>query len=71
MASFDHPLVSGLMVFSMLSFLSHMRLGMQVIIEDYVHDASAFRAAMLLNNLFVGVLGIAALFAIAKMSLGY
>jgi succinate dehydrogenase / fumarate reductase, membrane anchor subunit len=71
LASLDHPLVAGPLVFAMVCFLSHMRLGMQVIIEDYVQGDTAFRTCMFLNTLFVGALGIVAVLAIAKMSLGY
>jgi succinate dehydrogenase / fumarate reductase, membrane anchor subunit len=71
LASIGNPVVAIVLAAAMVSMLWHMRLGMQVIIEDYVHSANAFRVSMLLNTLFVETLGVSALYAIAKMSLGF
>jgi succinate dehydrogenase / fumarate reductase, membrane anchor subunit len=71
MACFKDPFTSLGLALALASIFWHMRLGMQVIIEDYVHDAGAFRMAMMLNNLFVAALGVVSLYAIAKMSFGF
>jgi succinate dehydrogenase / fumarate reductase, membrane anchor subunit len=71
LASIGNPVIAILIVAAMLSILWHMRLGMQVILEDYVHDAGLFRTAMMLNAVFVILLGAAALYAILKMSFGF
>ena len=50
-----------------LSVLWHVRLGLQVVIEDYQHDQSRV-VLMLLLNLYVVALGGIALFAILKLA---
>ena len=68
-ASLHHPIVAILMAAAFLSVLWHMRLGMQVIIEDYVHTPSQL-ATILFNIFFTLLLGVAALYAIIAMALG-
>jgi succinate dehydrogenase / fumarate reductase membrane anchor subunit len=68
-ASFGNPLVAIFFTLTMVSVLWHMRLGLQVVIEDYVHGHKARVAALLFNTFFAVTLGAAALYAILKMSL--
>ena len=70
LASLRNPIIAILLALTMINMLWHMRLGMQVIIEDYVHSARNKLAALLLNAFFTVALGVAALFAILKMSFG-
>jgi succinate dehydrogenase / fumarate reductase, membrane anchor subunit len=70
-ASAGHPLIALLLAAAMVSMLWHMWLGMQMILEDYVHDAGLFRLSMMFTTLFVTVLGVVSLYAIAKMSFGF
>lgn len=68
-ASVKHPLIAMALAMSFLSILWHMRLGMQVVIEDYVHGG--WRIFCLLGNVFFTIaLGIAALYAILSLSFG-
>ena len=68
-ASIKHPLIAIALAASFLSILWHMRLGMQVVIEDYVHGGWRI-ACLLANTFFTFALGIAALYAILSMSFG-
>ena len=70
LASLANPFVAILLALGFISVLWHMRLGLQVVIEDYVHGHRAKFLALLLNSFFVMLLGAAALYAILKMSFG-
>ncbi len=69
LASIRHPLVAIFLVLSFASILMHMRLGLQMVIEDYVHGSAKF-AALLINNFFALFLFVTAAYAILKMSFG-
>ncbi|HRX36202.1 MAG TPA: succinate dehydrogenase, hydrophobic membrane anchor protein [Aestuariivirga sp.] len=69
-ASIGNPFVAILLALTFISVLWHMRLGLQVVIEDYVHGHAVKFAALLANSFVALLLGVAALFAILKMSFG-
>lgn len=69
-ASIGNPFVAILLSLTMISVLWHMRLGLQVVIEDYVHGSATKLLALLANTFVTVLLGVAALYAILKMSFG-
>ncbi len=63
-------LVSITMLLFIVSSIYHMWIGMQVIVEDYVHDDVWKLVALMANTFFSVAVGLAAVYAILKLSFG-
>lgn len=64
------PVVAALMVLLLVSVFYHAALGVQVVIEDYVHEEGAKLASILIVKALCLVLGLAGIFAVLKIAFG-
>lgn len=69
-ASLSQPLVMLAVALFLMTALDHMRLGMQIIIEDYVHGEGSKLALLILNTFFTIAVGVVSIFALLKLAFG-
>jgi succinate dehydrogenase / fumarate reductase, membrane anchor subunit len=66
-ATLGRPLIAVLLIAAIISVSIHMRIGMQVIIEDYVHSPVRKIALLMLNTFFSFGVGLVSTFAVLKI----
>ena len=64
------PLVAILMSLFVITSCIHMKIGMQVIIEDYVQDEKLKLLSIIVNNFFSIAVGLVSIYALIKLSSG-
>ena len=69
-ASVKNPFCAIALSLAMISIFWHMKLGLQTVIEDYVHGTVLKIALLLINTFYAFSLGALALYAILKMNFG-
>ena len=70
MAVYSNPVIAIIAILMILVSFYHLKLGLQLVIEDYVH-APVWRTAAMLGNIFLCYAAMAAgTFAIAKIAFG-
>jgi succinate dehydrogenase / fumarate reductase membrane anchor subunit len=66
----QQPLTAVAMALLVVATFAHMALGIQVVIEDYVHHEAAKIASLIAVRLAAWALGAAALFAVLRVAFG-
>ena len=64
------PPVAIIMLLFIIASAWHMKIGMQVVIEDYVHNEKVKLASVMANNFFSVAVALASMYAILKLSSG-
>lgn len=64
------PLVAIVLLLFIAASVWHMKIGMQVILEDYVHNEKTKLVAIMANNFFCVVVALASVYAIFKLASG-
>jgi succinate dehydrogenase / fumarate reductase membrane anchor subunit len=64
------PLVAIVMLLFIVASAWHMKIGMQVVIEDYVHNEMMKLTAIMANSFFSAAVALASIYAILKLSSG-
>ena len=66
---FGNPLVGLLVILALVSTCYHMWLGMQVVIEDYIHTEALKLPLLVANTFYAALLALAGIYAVIRMGL--
>lgn len=69
-ARLANPVIALGLLALIVSGVVHMRLGMQTIIEDYVHGEGSKLICLMLNTFFAAAIALTSVFAILKLNFG-
>jgi succinate dehydrogenase / fumarate reductase membrane anchor subunit len=64
------PAVAIILLLFIIASAWHMKIGMQVVIEDYIHNEKLKLASIMANNFFSFAVALASIYAILKLSSG-
>lgn len=67
-AVYAHPFNAIVAILFLIAALHHYQHGMQVVIEDYIHNKLTRNAALLANIAFSWILALTGVFAVAKIA---
>lgn len=67
-ATFAHPFNAVISVLFIAVTFRHLQLGLQVVIEDYVHGKGARTAALLASTFFCALFGVTGVFAVLRIA---
>jgi succinate dehydrogenase / fumarate reductase membrane anchor subunit len=69
-AYLGHPLVSILFIGMIGALVMHMRIGVKITVEDYVHSEGLKHFTLLANSVFSYGIGLACIYAALKIGFG-
>jgi succinate dehydrogenase / fumarate reductase membrane anchor subunit len=64
------PPIAIILLLFIVASAWHMKIGMQVVIEDYIHNEKLKLASIMANNFFTIAVALASIYAILKLSSG-
>ncbi len=67
-ATYANPFHALVAILFITTMFAHLRQGLQVVIEDYVHDPAIKTGALLANTLLTWAFGLTGVFAVAKIA---